>query len=128
MPRHLSVMPREVLDLLDPQPGQVVVDGTLGGGGHTRLIAERVGPTGQVIALDLDARMIEQAKPALEGLPVRFFHAGFDQLREVLDQAKIAQVDAVLVDLGISSDQLDDPALLPDLDRVPVSGLPGNIG
>ena len=103
-------MAREVLELLNPQPGQVVVDATLGAGGHSKLLAERGGPTGEVIALDLDADMIALAKPSLAGLPVRFFHAGFDQLGEVLERAKIAQVDAVLADLGIASDQLDDPA------------------
>ena len=103
-------MPAEVLSLLNPQPGQVVVDATLGGGGHTRLLAERVTPGGEVIALDLDPAMISGTKERLAGLPVRIFHAGFDQIREVLDRAGIDRVDAVLADLGISSDQLDDPA------------------
>jgi 16S rRNA (cytosine1402-N4)-methyltransferase len=110
MARHVSVLPAEVIELLDPRPGQVFVDGTLGAGGHARLIAERVGPTGRVIALDHDPAMIALAGQNLAGLPVTTHHAGFDQLREVLDFLQIARVDGVLADLGICSDQLDDPA------------------
>ncbi|MBX7105528.1 MAG: 16S rRNA (cytosine(1402)-N(4))-methyltransferase RsmH [Gemmataceae bacterium] len=110
MARHVSVLPAEVIELLDPRPGQVFVDGTLGAGGHARLIAERVGPTGRVIALDHDPAMIVLAGQNLAGLPVTAHHAGFDQLREVLDSLQIAEVDGVLADLGICSDQLDDPA------------------
>jgi len=110
MPRHVPVLAAEVLALLDPQPGQTVVDCTLGGGGHARLLAERVRPGGRLIALDHDPGMIERARPQLAGLPVTTFHAGFDQLRDVLDLAQFTQVDAVLADLGIASDQLDDPS------------------
>lgn len=109
MPRHRPILPREVLDLLNPQAGHVVVDCTLGAGGHARLLAEAVGPDGRLIALDHDPAMIELAKSQLTGLPVAFFHAGFDQLRDVLNTLHLAQVDAVFADLGICSDQLDDP-------------------
>jgi 16S rRNA (cytosine1402-N4)-methyltransferase len=110
MPLHVPVLPSEILHWLDPKPGQIVVDATLGAGGHTRLLAERVTPGGEVIALDLDAGMIARAKPQLAGMPMRTFHAGFDQLRDVLDSIRIDLVDAVLADLGVASDQLDDPA------------------
>jgi 16S rRNA (cytosine1402-N4)-methyltransferase len=109
MPRHVPVLPAEVLTLLDPKPGQTFVDCTLGAGGHARLVAERVAPGGRVIALDHDPGMIELARPRLEGMGVTTIHAGFDQLRDVLDSLQIPQVDGVLADLGISSDQLDDP-------------------
>jgi 16S rRNA (cytosine1402-N4)-methyltransferase len=110
MSRHVSVLPDQTLALLDPRPGEVFVDATLGGGGHCRLIAERVGPAGRVIALDHDPLMIAAAARTLADLPVATVHAGFDQLREVLDMLQIAEVDGVLADLGICSDQLDDPA------------------
>lgn len=110
MSRHVSVLPDQTLALLDPRPGEVFVDATLGGGGHCRLIAERVGPAGRVIALDHDPLMIAAAARTLADLPVATVHAGFDQLREVLDTLQIAEVDGVLADLGICSDQLDDPA------------------
>lgn len=107
-PRHVSVVPAEVLRLLAPQPGHVIVDATVGGGGHARLLAERIVPDGRLIGLDRDAAMLERARPGLEGLPVTLVHAAFDNLRGVLDKLGIDRVDAVLADLGISSDQLDE--------------------
>jgi 16S rRNA (cytosine1402-N4)-methyltransferase len=107
--RHVSVLPAEVLHWLDPQPGQVIVDCTVGAGGHARLIAERIGPSGRVIGLDQDPAMLDLARPKLADLPVTLVHAAFDQIAEVLQDQGIATVDAILADLGISSDQLDDP-------------------
>jgi 16S rRNA (cytosine1402-N4)-methyltransferase len=108
--RHVPVLPAEVLHWLDPQPEQVVVDCTVGGGGHARLIAERVAPGGRVIGLDQDPAMLDLARPRLAGLPVTLVHAAFDQLADVLRDQGIPAADAVLADLGISSDQLDDAA------------------
>ncbi|MFQ3592945.1 MAG: 16S rRNA (cytosine(1402)-N(4))-methyltransferase RsmH [Gemmataceae bacterium] len=105
--RHVPVLPREVLHGLNPLPGQVLVDCTTGVGGHTRLLAERVAPTGQILALDQDATMLEQARTRLQGLPVRFIHASFDALPDVLESLGLACVDGILADLGICSDQLD---------------------
>ena len=109
-PRHTPVLAAEVVRLLDPQPGETWVDCTVGGGGHTRLIAERIGPGGRVIGLDQDPGMLELARPTLAGLPVELVHASFDQLVEVLGQRGLERVDGVLADLGFSSDQVDDPA------------------
>ncbi|MBY0523019.1 MAG: 16S rRNA (cytosine(1402)-N(4))-methyltransferase RsmH [Gemmataceae bacterium] len=106
-PRHVSVLPAEVLTLLAPAPGQVFVDATVGAGGHARLLAEQLGPTGKLIGLDQDAAMLALAKPRLEGLNVSLFHANFDRLGDVLDEMGIATVDGVLADLGVCSDQLD---------------------
>jgi 16S rRNA (cytosine1402-N4)-methyltransferase len=108
-PRHVSVLPAEVLASLSPQTGEVFVDATCGAGGHTRLLAERVGPSGRVIALDRDPVMLELARPRLEGLPVTLIRAGFDELPEILADLGLAQVDGVFADLGVCSDQLDDP-------------------
>src|SRR5438876_6160501 len=109
-PCHIPVLPAEVLHWLNPQPGQVVVDCTVGGGGHTRLIAERVGPGGRVIGLDQDPAMLELAKPRVAGLPVSLVHAAFDELPDVLRNMGVSAVDAVLADIGVCSDQLDNPA------------------
>ncbi len=109
-PRHVSVLPAEVLALLAPRPGDVFVDATCGAGGHARLLAERVGPGGRVVALDRDPAMLELARPRLEGLPVSLVRAGFEELPEVLADLGIEPVDGVLADLGVCSDQLDDPA------------------
>jgi len=105
---HTSVLPAEVLGLLAVEPGMTVVDGTLGGGGHTRLFAEAVGPGGLVIAIDRDPAAIERGARELAGLPVRFAQANYRDLPEVLDALGIATVDRVLLDLGLSSDQLAD--------------------
>lgn len=105
---HISVLPNESLALLDPKPGQVVVDCTVGLGGHTRFIAERVGPTGRVIGLDQDPTMLAIAAERSKGLPIEFVHANFENLQQVLRKLKIERVDAILADLGFCSDQLAD--------------------
>jgi len=105
---HVPVMLDEVLEQLAPQPGQVLIDGTLGGAGHTRALAERVGPTGLVISLDRDPAAVIAVKPTLTELPVRLFIANYCDIPEVLSQLEIEKVDGVLLDLGLSSDQLAD--------------------
>jgi 16S rRNA (cytosine1402-N4)-methyltransferase len=107
--RHVPVLAREVITLLQPSPGQTFVDGTLGGGGHTRLLAEAVGPHGRVIALDRDPAAVERADIELHGLPVHAHHANYSDIPEVLAQLQLGRVDGVLLDLGLSSDQLVDP-------------------
>ncbi len=105
---HTSVLPAEVMSFLAVRPGMRVVDGTLGGGGHTRLLAEAVGPDGLVIAIDRDPAAIDRGARELAGLPVRFAQANYCDLPEVLDALSIDAVDAVLLDIGLSSDQLGD--------------------
>lgn len=105
---HLPVLPDEVLTLLDPAHGATVVDGTLGGGGHARLLAQAVGPKGRVIAVDRDLAAVERASAALEGLPVETHHANYADLPEVLAACGATAVDGILLDLGLSSDQLED--------------------
>jgi 16S rRNA (cytosine1402-N4)-methyltransferase len=100
-------MPAEVLDAVVPAPGKVLVDATVGAGGHAHLLAERIAPTGRLIGLDRDPAMLDLARPRLAGLPVTLLHANFDQLREELDRLGIAKVDGVLADLGVCSDQID---------------------
>jgi 16S rRNA (cytosine1402-N4)-methyltransferase len=107
-PRHVSVLPDEVHQALDPRPGEVFVDATVGAGGHAVLLARKVAPGGRVIGLDADPAMLELARPRLEGLPVTLVHANFDALGEVLVEAGVEGVDGVLADLGVCSDQLDD--------------------
>ena len=106
-PIHIPVLSAEVLQWLDPRPGQIVVDGTLGGGGHTRLLAERLAG-GFVLALDRDPAAIAAAEQNLAGLPIKIAQANFCDLPTVLDELRIDTVDGVLLDLGLSSDQLAD--------------------
>jgi len=117
-PIHVPVFPEEVLRWLNPQPGQIFVDGTLGGGGHTRLIAERLAAwqntstedSGFVLSLDRDPAAIARAESNLAGLRVKVAQANFAELPEVLDEIGVELVDGVLLDLGLSSDQLADDA------------------
>jgi 16S rRNA (cytosine1402-N4)-methyltransferase len=108
-PRHVPVLPAEVLALLEPTPGQVFVDATVGAGGHARMLAERLAPGGRLIGLDCDAAMLELARPRVADLPVTLVQAPFSRLRQVLDEQGITAVDGVLADVGVCSDQLDDP-------------------
>jgi 16S rRNA (cytosine1402-N4)-methyltransferase len=102
-------LPAEVLENLSPAPGQIMVDATVGAGGHARLIAQRIAPSGRLIGLDQDAAMLALARPRLLDLPVTLIHSNFDRLRDVLDELGIEAADGVLADLGFCSDQMDDP-------------------
>ncbi|MFT5523826.1 MAG: 16S rRNA (cytosine1402-N4)-methyltransferase [Pirellulaceae bacterium] len=105
---HVSVLLDEVLESLDLAPGKIIVDGTLGAGGHTRAIAERIGPTGTVLALDRDPEAIAAASENLKGLPVQLAEYNFCELPEVLTETTYDKVDGIILDLGFSSDQLAD--------------------
>jgi 16S rRNA (cytosine1402-N4)-methyltransferase len=106
--QHEGVLKSEVLQWLDPRPGQTFVDGTVGGGGHTRLLAERVGPNGLVIGFDRDPGALGRAEPLLAGLSVRLLAGNFSTAADVLPALGVHAVDGILLDLGMSSDQLSD--------------------
>jgi 16S rRNA (cytosine1402-N4)-methyltransferase len=106
---HVSVLPAEVLHYLDPRPGQTIVDATVGVGGHTRLLAERVGPSGRIIGIDQDPKMLALARETREGTPVTLAHGSFEDLPEILQKLQSERVDGILADLGFCSDQLADP-------------------
>jgi 16S rRNA (cytosine1402-N4)-methyltransferase len=106
--RHVPVLSAEIVEHLRPQPGDILVDGTLGGGGHTRLLAAAVGADGRIIALDRDPAAIEAAGQRLAGLPVEAVVANFCDLPEVLAALEIPSVQGIVLDLGLSSDQLAD--------------------
>jgi len=105
---HVSVMLGEIVEWLRPRPGGVLVDGTLGGGGHTRALAELVQPGGVVISLDRDPAAVEAASRNIPALPVKALHGNFCDLPEVLQELRIEAVDGMVLDLGMSSDQLAD--------------------
>lgn len=98
----------EVLEWLAPTSGQTMVDGTLGGGGHTRALVERVSPTGQVLSFDRDPSALAAAEQNLAGMAIKLVASDYADLPAVLDQLEIKAVDGVLLDLGLSSDQLAD--------------------
>jgi 16S rRNA (cytosine1402-N4)-methyltransferase len=105
---HVPVLLDEVLAWLDPQPGAVLVDATLGGGGHARALADRVAPDGLVVALDRDPAAVAAAEERLAGHRIRPIHGNYADLPEILEQLGVETVDGVVMDLGISSDQLTD--------------------
>ncbi len=106
--QHQTVLLEEVVQWLAPQPGQTLVDGTLGGGGHTLALVERVEPDGQVIALDRDPAALAAAEISLAGRSIKLVQSNFSEIPEVLDEIGIATVDGIVLDLGLSSDQLAD--------------------
>lgn len=107
--RHEPVLLDDVLSHLHLDPGAVVLDGTLGGGGHASAILERTAPDGLLIGLDLDADALAAAREQLErfGERVRLVRASFRELDRVLEAEGVDRVDGVLLDLGVSSHQLD---------------------
>ncbi len=108
--QHLPVMLAECLAALDPQPGHVVVDCTLGFAGHSVELLKRVGPAGKLIAFDLDPGNLPPARTLLDAVGHPFhLHAGnFAGLATVLAAEGVAAADGVLADLGMSSMQVDD--------------------
>ncbi len=107
--QHIPVLPNEVVEHLELAPGATVVDGTLGGGGHTRLLADVVGEAGRVIALDRDPDAVDRTAAAISDLAcVTAIHANYAHLPEVLADLEVTSVDGILLDLGLSSDQLAD--------------------
>jgi 16S rRNA (cytosine1402-N4)-methyltransferase len=110
--RHVPVLLDDLLQVMRPAPGQIVVDCTLGLGGHSAAMLERVKHTGRLIAIDFDPANIALARAKLEVVGGRFdlFHNNFAALPTVLAEAGVERVDAVIADLGVASPQIDDPA------------------
>ena len=104
---HEPVLAREIVEVLRPQPGELFLDGTLGGGGHSGLLLER---GARVIALDKDPRALAAASARLArfGEAFRAVRSDFRDAKNVLAALGIAGVDGALVDLGVSSPQLDE--------------------
>ena len=106
---HKSVLLDEVLSILAPQTNGVYCDGTLGGGGHAEKILEASAPAGRLVGIDQDLDAIAAAKKRLErfGGRAQIFHGRFSQIDELLKKAGVSQLDGLLLDLGVSSHQLD---------------------
>ena len=111
-PPHLPVLPREILELLDPKPGMVCLDCTLGTAGHAAMIAPLLAPGGRYIGLDVDPNNIALAQERLSHTPVTvdIVRSNFAAARDVLGRLGVETVDLLIADLGFSSNQMDDPA------------------
>jgi len=104
---HVSVLLTEAVEALNVQPDGVYVDATFGRGGHSRAILAKLGPKGRLIALDRDPAAIA-AGEAMTDARFQLEHAWFGEIDQVLERLGVAQVDGVLMDIGVSSPQLDD--------------------
>jgi len=111
-PEHVPVLLGTVSATLAPRPGEVVLDATVGLGGHARVFADAVGATGLIIGLDVDSQSLAAANRTLADVACRVVleRENFAQFDIVLDRLGVARVDVLLADLGLSSTQLDDPA------------------
>src|SRR6516165_6302202 len=105
---HIPVLAGELIELLDPRPGEVAVDCTFGGGGHARLVADRIGPSGTLIAIDRDPLAEERFAELAAEVPceTRFIRDDFASGLEQLRQEQL-QADLIYLDLGMSSMQVD---------------------
>ncbi|MBO8142084.1 MAG: 16S rRNA (cytosine(1402)-N(4))-methyltransferase RsmH [Firmicutes bacterium] len=108
--QHVPVLLDEVVDILRPGPGKVLVDCTVGGGGHAAALAARLAPGGRLIGLDRDPNALARARERLAPFQaaVELVHADFRRLGDVLESLGTSKVDGVLFDLGVSSFQLDE--------------------
>ena len=107
--RHQSVLLEETIDNLKIRPDGTYADGTLGGGGHSEAILKRLGETGMLIGFDQDADAIEAASERLSpfGDKVRIIRSNYRNMREELAKLGISSLDGIVLDLGVSSYQLD---------------------
>jgi 16S rRNA (cytosine1402-N4)-methyltransferase len=104
---HATVLLNEAVDALQVKPDGIYVDGTFGRGGHSRLILQRLGEQGRLVALDKDPVAIAAGR-AIGDVRFTLVHSGFEHLAQVLQTQGVGKVDGVLLDLGVSSPQLDD--------------------
>lgn len=108
--QHIPVLYDEVLNGLNLQQGGIYVDGTVGGGGHASGILKAIGKDGRLLAIDQDVNALAAAKKRLASYDgqVTFFHANFVQMPEIIDANAPDGVDGILIDIGVSSPQIDN--------------------
>jgi 16S rRNA (cytosine1402-N4)-methyltransferase len=108
--RHLPVLVEDVVEALKLREGMVVVDCTVGLGGHSSEILRRIGPAGRLIGMDFDKANVERTREKLSGGNVVLRHGNFAGVPKVLAEEGIEKVDGLLADLGVASPQIDDPS------------------
>ena len=106
---HIPVMVSEVLSYLNVHPNGSYLDGTVGLGGHAKYILSHLNPDGRLIGVDRDAKALDICKQNLLAFanPINLYHKSYDNLSEILKNSDIQNVDGILLDLGLSSLQLD---------------------
>lgn len=110
--QHQPIMVDEVLNALQPRPDGIYLDGTMGGAGHSRAILEAAKPSGKLIALDRDEIAVEVGRErlAIYGERVCVLRRNFSEIQEIAAEYAPQGLDGILLDIGVSSPQLDDPA------------------
>lgn len=107
--KHTPVMLNECIEGLNINPDGIYVDGTLGGAGHSKEIAKRLSKKGMLIGIDRDEEALKAAKENLKEFSnVKYVHGNHDEIKEILEEFNIDKVDGILLDLGVSSYQLDE--------------------
>ena len=104
---HYSVMLHECIDALDIKPDGIYVDCTLGGAGHTSLILSKLGPEGRVIGIDRDDDALQNAKEKINDKRIVTVKDNFENIAQAVSSVGVNFVDGILMDLGVSSHQLD---------------------
>lgn len=108
---HIPVLLQQAITYLNPQPGQRFIDGTLGGGGYTKVLLNKVGSKGAVLAVDLDKDALENAestfKAEVKNKQLVLAHGNFAQLDKILEHKDFYDIDGIVADIGLSSYQLD---------------------
>ena len=107
--KHKPVLLQECIKNLNINPKGIYIDGTLGGAGHSIEIAKRLSPEGLLIGIDRDEEALKAAKEKLKQYKnIKYIHGNHDEIKEILEELKIEKVDGILLDLGVSSYQLDE--------------------
>ena len=106
---HISVLLQESVSYLNVKPDGIYADGTLGGGGHSALICSRLSKDGMLLGIDRDKTALRAAKERLDAFPCKkqFCHRNFFEIESILQEMNIPQLDGAILDLGVSSPQLD---------------------
>lgn len=108
--KHIPVLFHEIMDIMEPKPGEFFVDCTLGGGGHSKGFLERTSPDGRLIGIDQDTNALAAARQNLNSYEGRvvFVHSNYQNLDAILNEYAPDGVDGILFDIGVSSHQLDE--------------------
>jgi len=105
---HKSVLLKESIEILNPQLGEFFIDGTIGSGGHSEAILEKIGPSGKLLGIDWDEKAIENCKLKIGNcLNVVLVNGNYADLPEILKEKKLPKADGLIVDLGFSSEQIE---------------------
>lgn len=106
---HIPVLLNEVIEILNPKPGEFFIDGTLGSGGHAKRILKEISPGGKFLGVDWDKRAIEEFKSSVAGYKssVILINDNYKNISMILKQKNLGKADGVILDLGLSSEQLE---------------------